>query len=127
MRKSDGRKVVTRLLTAYKEEAGLYEALAQAATEQHFLLTNGSDPDQLGALLDRQRDLAEDIGKIEAGIGPLREHWESTRDAAAPRTRKLAESLDRLLEQLAERIHNIVKLEKDSSRALMRTTAKATE
>ena len=126
MQKYNGRKVVTQLIKAYEEEAKIYEGLAQAAQEQHFLLKNGRDPKRLAALVEQQSKFAEHIGKIEAGIAPLREYWENIRDAARDsHVRALAKLLDKILEELAERIHTIVELEKDNSRELLKTMSAA--
>ncbi len=125
MQRLNGREVVMQLITAYEEEAALYAGLEEAAADQRHLLANGQDPERLATLVERQSDLAEHIGKIEAGIAPLREYWEKVRDGARDtRVRALARTLDRLLEELVERIHAIVEIEKENSQALLtvRTT-----
>ena len=126
MQRLNGREVVMQLITAYEEEAALYAGLEEAAADQRHLLANGQDPGRLAAL-DAGRapwyhtpSLAEHIGKIEAGIAPLREYWEKVRDGARDsRVRALARTLDQLLEELVERIHTIVEIEKENSQALL--------
>lgn len=120
MQKRNGREIVTQLIRAYEEEAKLYAGLEDAAVEQHELLRNGHDPRRLAALTERQQQFAEQIGKIEAGIAPLREYWEQIRDADPKmREHRLARTLDALLERLADCIHTIVEVDKENSRALM--------
>ena len=124
MQQPDGREVVMQLIAAYQEEAALYAGLEEAAAEQRRLLANGRDTERLAGLVERQSKLAEHIGKIEAGIAPLREHWEKTRDHARDaRVLALAQTLDRLLDELAERIHHIVEIEKENSRVLIAVRA----
>jgi len=119
----NGRQVVLQLIRAYEEEAKLYAGLAEAATEQHDLMKNGADRERLATLVERQRQLSEDIGKIEEGIAPLRRHWERIRwHLVGHDLRTLAAQLDHLLEELAERIHTIVAIEKANSRALLEAT-----
>jgi len=120
----DGQEVLAGLIQAYEEEANLYAGLEEAAIEQREVLLNGRDPERLNQIIERQRHLAEHIGKIEAGIAPLRAYWEQVRDAACgSHMRHLADSLDRLLEELADRIHTIVTIEKQNSRALLMEAA----
>ena len=120
MNRPDERHVVTQLIKAYEEEARLYDSVEQVAVEQNLVLRNGGDHERLSKLLDRQRELAEHIGKIESGIAPLREHWERIREAArGTQVQELARTLDRLLEDLAERIGVIVEIEKQTSRELL--------
>ena len=120
----NGRQVVTQLISAYEREADLYAGLEEAALEQQDLLVNGRDPERLDALLERQRHLAEHIGKIESGIAPLRQYWEQIRDAArGPQAENLMRTLDLLLEDLADRIHNIVEIERQNSRVLLAEAA----
>jgi hypothetical protein len=120
MRRPNGHDILRQLIRAYEKEATLYAGLETAAAEQQYVLLNGRDPERLDALVERQRRLAEDIGKIEAGIAPLRQHWESNRDAVrGPQIDRLAQKLDALLEALALQIHHIVEIEKENSEALL--------
>lgn len=123
MNKLNGRKLVTQLTRAYEEEAKLYEGLERSVLEQRDLLLNGRDPRRLAHLVEHQRHLAEDIGKIETAIAPLRDHWERIRDRQrSGEVRSLADALDDLLERLAERLHAIVEIEKDNTRELLAAT-----
>ncbi len=125
MKKLDGRKAVLHLIKAYEEEDRLYEDIERAALEQCDVLRDGRDPARLREIVDRQRDLSEQIGKIEAGIAPLREHWELMRDSLAdPEIRTLAEVLDALLERLIDRIHTIVEVERTNSEELLAPTSR---
>lgn len=120
MTKRNGHEVVSQLITAYEEEALLYERVQQAASEQYSLLVNGRDPIRLTELVERQRMLAEDIGKIEAGIAPLRQCWERMRDSLHDSHLRIrAGVLDELLEQIATRIHYIIEIERENSKALL--------
>ncbi len=124
MHRADELEVLSSLIRAYEEEANLYVGLEEAAVRQRQIILNGNDPRQLDRLVERQRELAEHIGKIEAAITPLRRYWEQIRDAAqGPQVRQLAQDLDRLLGQLAERIHTIVAIETENSHALLAATA----
>jgi len=124
MRKANEQEVVTQLIAAYQEEATLYASLEEAALEQFHILRNGHDEGRLDALTERQRQLAENIGRIEAGIAPLREYWEHVRDTPrAKAVSALSKDLDCLLERLAELIHQIVQIEKHNARVLMATVA----
>jgi len=123
MSKLNGRRLVTQLIRAYEEEDKLYDGLERSVTEQRDLLLNGRDPRLLAHLVEHQRHLAEDIGKIETAIAPLRDHWERIRDAQPSReVRRLGDALDDILERLAERIHAIVEVEKDNTRELLAAT-----
>jgi len=116
----NGRAVLRQLITAYQEEAQLYAALEADATEQRHLLLNGRDPGRLGELAEHQRRLAEDIGRIETAIAPLRTYWEQMRDRShGSGVRELARQLDDLLDALTERIHVIVEIERANSDALL--------
>ena len=118
----DGREVVLQLISAYQEEACLYEQVYEAAAEQRRVLRNGRDPARLAELVERQRRLSEDIGKIEAGIAPLRDYWERTRYTLhGGHVRDLSRSLDSLLEGLADRIHAIIELERETACELLGT------
>ena len=120
MRNMDGRTVLMQLIAAYREESALYAGLEDAAVEQNDVLRNGRDPSRLDKLMERQRDLAEQIGQIESGIAPLREHWEQVRDNAGDdQLGHLAAAFDNLLAELTDRIHRIVAVEKESSRVLV--------
>ncbi len=124
MHRASEQDVLSSLIRAYREEANLYAGLEEAAIRQRQIIRNGNDPRQIDRLVERQRELAEHIGKIEAAIAPLRAYWEQIRDTAqGPQVRQLAQDLDRLLGQLAERIHAIVVIEKENSRALLATAA----
>jgi len=128
MNRPDQRHVVTQLIKAYEEEAKLYDNVEQVAVEQNNVLRNGGGRERLSKLLDRQRELAEHIGKIESGIAPLREHWERIREAArGSRVQELAQTLDRLLDDLAERIGVIVEIEKQNSRELLSSPVQGRE
>lgn len=124
MHRANEQEVLSSLIRAYEEEANLYAGLEEAAVRQRQIILNGNDPRQIDRLVERQRELAEHIGKIEAAIAPLRRYWEQVRDSAqGPQVRQLAQNLDRLLGELAERIHAIVTIEKENARALLETTA----
>lgn len=124
MTKRNGHDVVSQLITAYEEESRLYERVQQAASEQHAVLMNGRDPVRLADLVEQQRILAEDIGKIEAGIAPLRQYWEQMRDRLHDsHLRVRASVLDDLLEQIAIRIHYIIEIERENSRDLLTHTS----
>ena len=97
----------------------------EAATEQNQVLRNGRDLARLARLIERQRQLSEEIGKIESGITPLREYWERIRDTVhGTNVHGLARTLDELLDELAERIHVIVEIEKENSRELLGTISR---
>jgi hypothetical protein len=115
------RVVLAQLISAYEQEDAIYAALEEAAAEQQAVLRNGRDPFTLDRLLDQQRSLAEDVGRIEAGIAPLRQYWEQRRDTHrhSPDTRRLAMMLDHVLDGLAERIHRIVAIQKQNSLAII--------
>ena len=120
-----GREVVMQLISAYEQEIRLYEGVDEAATEQNEVLRNGRDPVRLAQLTERQRQLSEEIGKIESGIAPLREYWERIRDTVhGTHIHGLARTLDELLDELAERIHVIVEIEKQNSRELLSTISR---
>ena len=123
MRKLSGRAVVTQLIRAYEEEDRLYSGIEQAVLEQRDLLLNGRDPARLNDLVEVQRNLAEDIGKIESGIMPLREHLQRML-AANPggKVQALADVLDTILERLADRIHAIVEVERYNTEELLEPT-----
>ena len=120
MGKPNGRTVVSQLIRAYEEEDRLYCGIEQAVVEQRDLLMNGRDPVKLNELVEVQRRLAEDIGKIESGIIPLREHLNRIL-AASPgaEVQALADVLDEILERLATRIHAIVEVERDNTEQLL--------
>jgi chromosome segregation ATPase len=120
MRNMDGRTVLMQLIAAYREESALYAGLEDAAVQQNSVLRNGRDPARLDQLMERQRELAEQIGQIESGIAPLREHWEQVRDNTGDeQLGHLSSALDSLLAQLTDRIHRIVAVEKENSQALV--------
>lgn len=120
MRKLSGRTVVMQLIRAYEEEDRLYQGIEQAVLEQRHLLLNGRDTAKLNKLVEVQRDLAEDIGKIESGIVPLRAHMERMLTAnPGSEVQELADVLDTILERLADRIHAIVKVERDNTEQLL--------
>jgi len=124
MRRANEQEVLLSLIRAYEEEANLYAGLEDAAIRQREIIENGKDPRQIDGLVERQRELAEHIGRIEAAITPLRQYWEQMRDAAqGPQVRQLAQNLDRLLDKLAEKIHAIVAIERENSRSLLAVTA----
>jgi len=115
-----GRDVILQLIHAYEEEGRLYDQVYEAAAEQQRLLRNGRNPVRLSELIEAQRHLAERIGKIESGIAPLRSYWERIRDSAhGPQTESLAEVLDGQLEDLVNRIHQIVEIERQNTQALL--------
>lgn len=123
MTRRNGNDVVSQLITAYEAEALLYERVQKAAAEQHAVLMNGRDPVSLSELVERQRILAEDIGRIEEEIAPLRQYWEQMRDRLHDsHLRVRASVLDDLLEQIAVRIHYIIQIERENSRALLSNT-----
>ena len=118
--KRNEHEVISKLITAYEEEARLYQHVQQAASEQYAVLMNGRDPVKLAELVERQRELADNIGKIESSIEPLRQCWERMRDSLHDSTlRTRAMILDELLEQIATRIHYIIELERQNSKALL--------
>ncbi len=122
MNTRDGREVVLQLISAYQEETRLYEEVYEAAAKQQRVLRNGRDPARVAQLVERQRRLSEDIGKIESGIAPLRDYWEQARDTFhGGHVRNLSRSLDSLLEGLADRIHAIVELEREATHELLGT------
>jgi hypothetical protein len=120
MRKPSGRTVVLQLIRAYEEEDRLYCGIEQAVVEQRKVLMNGRDPVKLNELVEVQRGLAEEIGRIESGIIPLREHMERILTASpGGEVQALADELDTILERLAARIHAIVEVEKDNTQELL--------
>ena len=120
MRKPSGRTVVLQLIRAYEEEDRLYCGIEQAVVEQRKVLMNGRDPVKLNELVEVQRGLAEEIGRIESGIIPLREHMERILTASpGGEVQALADELDTILERLAARIHAIVEVEKDNAQELL--------
>ena len=120
MRKLSGRTVVVQLIRAYEEEDRLYGAIEKAVLEQRDVLMNGRDPVRMNELVETQRGLAEDIGKIESGIAPLREHMERMLVAnPGGEIQALADVLDTILERLADRIHAIVEVERDNTEELL--------
>lgn len=120
MRKLNGRAVVMQLIRAYEEEDRLYQGIGEAVLKQRDVLMNGRDPVELNELVETQRGLAEDIGKIESGILPLRERLTCllVEDPDAE-VQALADVLDSILERLADRIHAIVEVERDNTDALL--------
>jgi len=120
MSKLSGRTVVMQLIRAYEEEDRLYSGIEQAVLEQRDLLLNGRDTARLNDLVEVQRNLAEDIGKIESGIVPLREHLERMLTAnPGSEVQALADVLDTILERLADRIHAIVEVERNNTQELL--------
>jgi hypothetical protein len=123
MSKASGRKIVMQLIRAYEEEERFYLGIERAVVEQHDVLRNGRDPVRLNELVEVQRELAEHIGKIDAGIAPLREHWEHIRDADLDdEAEALADVLDTILDRLADRIHLIVEVERENTEELLEPT-----
>jgi hypothetical protein len=116
-----GRAVLAQLISAYEKEDAIYAALEEAASEQNAVLRNGRDPAALDRLLEQQRALAEDVGRIEVCIAPLRQCWERMRDSQrhSPDVRRLASTLDHVLDALAVRIHRIVAIQKLNSQFVL--------
>jgi predicted nuclease with TOPRIM domain len=120
MHKLGARNVLKQLIAAYREESALYADLENTAAEQNAILRNGRDQQRLDALMDQQRGLAERIERIEAGIAPLREHWDQLRDSeASEEMTQLSGTLDNVLAGVTECIHRIVTIEKDTAQVLL--------
>jgi len=110
-----GSDLVSRLVSSYAVEAGLYASLLTLAQEQGALLGRYGDVDRCAQLFERKDQLLRSIAHIEAEIEPLKRRWR-TEDVEP----QLRQRLNSLLDAVLATIEAIVEQEERNEQLLLR-------
>jgi hypothetical protein len=102
---------LTRLLSAYREQAHAYEAVLELAQEGVAAVRAGAPLLLLHELNVRKRGCLEHIEQIEAGIAADKQAWR-----AGARAGREALELERLLAELTDLIEQILACERETDR-----------
>jgi hypothetical protein len=93
------------IITALEEQVTCYKRLAKLAEIQHEHVQN-SQTDKLLEVLGRRQEVLEQVGKLEAVIGPVKRNWTDYLTKLAPAQRTSAEELLAQTRRLLEQITN---------------------
>lgn len=100
--------VARRLIDGYESELGLYMSLLALAREEHSGAGGARSVERTLARLREKGRILEEIGRLEAGLAPLKESWDQERGS---RPNEEISALNRVLEQIAQVLEETLGLE----------------